>query len=348
MFWVQEPLNLSGSSTNRSRPFYNHKMSLNPIQSDAMRIVFMGTPHFAIPVLDALAASEALQVCGVFAPPDNPGGRGRQVIPPPVKLRALELGLAVHQPPTLRSKEAQALLSELRPDIIVVAAYGRFLPSPVLELPTYGCLNLHPSLLPRHRGPSPVVTTILEGDLTTGVSLMLLDEGMDTGPVIAQQVHSLTGRETAEGLTKELFRLGSLLLLDKLGPWTRSEITAKPQNDGQATVTRKVQREDGRADWSLSSEDLERLSRAYTLWPGLHCQWDGKLLKFLDVTVLDPQPDTGLPAGSVIQVTGPDPLGVVTREGILGLTTVQLEGRKSATATEFLRGYPRFVGALLE
>ena len=313
-----------------------------------MRIVFMGTPHFAIPVLDALASSETVQVCGVFTPPDKPGGRGRQVVPPPVKLRAIELGLAVHQPPTLRSDGARALLSELRPDIIVVAAYGRFLPSPVLELPPYGCLNLHPSLLPKHRGPSPVVTTILEGDLTTGVSLMLLDEGMDTGPIIAQQVHSLTGHETAEGLTKELFRLGSLLLLDKLGPWARSEIAAKPQNDGEATVTRKVQREDGRADWSLSSEDLERRSRAYTLWPGLHCHWNGKMLKFLDITVLDSQPSTDLPAGSVIQVTGPNPLGVVTREGILGLKTLQLEGRKIATANEFLRGYPSFVGALLE
>ncbi|PKB64756.1 MAG: methionyl-tRNA formyltransferase [SAR202 cluster bacterium Io17-Chloro-G2] len=317
-----------------------------------VRVVFMGTPSFALPVLDALNASENVRVCGVFTPPDRPGGRGRLPISPPVKIYALELGLEVHQPPTLRSQQAQTLLSSLKPDIIVVAAYGRFLPPPVLNLPPRGCLNLHPSLLPRHRGPSPVVTTILEGDYATGVSLMLLDEGMDTGPVIASRNHKVTGNETAEGLTGELFQIGAALLMENLVLWAQGLLTARPQDQNGATVTRKVEREDGQADWSLSALDLERRLRAYTPWPGLYSQWDGKLIKFLDVAAVSYEIDTELhdrklPPGSVVRLAGPDPLGVVTGTGMLTLKTVQLEGRNSATAAEFLRGYAGFVGALL-
>ncbi|MCH7712293.1 MAG: methionyl-tRNA formyltransferase [Chloroflexi bacterium] len=313
----------------------------------ALRVVFMGTPRFAAPVLEALNASADVNLCGVFTPPDRSGGRGRLPISPPVKLHALELGLEVHQPPTLRSQQAQALLASLEPDVIVVAAYGRFLPPPVLNLPPGGCLNLHPSLLPRHRGPSPVVTTILEGDSATGVSLMLLDQGMDTGPVIAIRGHQMGGNETAEALTEELFRIGSGLLMENLGPWAQGELTARPQNDDDATVTRKVERDDGRADWSLSAVELERRFRAYTPWPGLYSQWDGKLIKFLDVASLTDESGQGLPAGSVVHLSGPVPLGVVTGSGILALKTVQLEGRNSATAADFLRGYPGIAGALL-
>jgi methionyl-tRNA formyltransferase len=323
-------------------------MSQDPLPAGALQVVFMGTPHFALPVIDALAASDAVDVRGVFTPPDRRGGRGRHPVPPPVKLRALELGLAVYQPPTLRSRETQVLLSSLEPDIIVVAAYGRFLPTPVLDLPRRGCLNLHPSLLPRHRGPSPVVTTILEGDTATGVSLMLLDEGMDTGPVISHREFQMDGSERAEGLTEELFRLGAELLMENLGAWARGELTASPQNDDGVTVTRKVEREDGQADWSLSARDLERRCRAYTPWPGLFSRWDGKLLKLLDVTAVPAQEDAGLVVGSVMQLAGPVPLGVVTADGILALNTVQLEGRNSATGDEFLRGHPGFAGAVLK
>ena len=201
-------------------------------------------------------------------------------------------------------------------------------------------------------GPSPVVTAILEGDSATGVSLILLDEGMDTGPVIASRPYQMAGDETAEALTEELFRVGSELLMENLGPWARGELTARPQNGDAATVTRKVEREDGRADWSMSAQDLERRCRAYTPWPGLYSQWDGKLLKFLDVASV-PAPsvlvdrDADLPAGSVVRLGGLVPLGVVTGAGILALKTVQLEGRNSATAAEFLRGHPGFAGALL-
>ena len=250
-----------------------------------MRVVFMGTPEFAVPVLEALVEAPDVEVPGVVTPPDRPGGRGRNPVQSPVKSYALARSLPVLQPQSLRPEAAQRALASLSPDVIVVAAYGRILPPPVLAMPPHGCLNLHPSLLPRHRGPAPVVTAILEGDRSTGVTLMQLDQGMDTGPLISSQRVELTGSEDAETLTRRLFQLGARLLLDNLGPWVAGELTARPQIDAESTVTRKVERDDGRADWTMSAEQLERRCRAYKPWPGLYTQWDGKILKLLDVTV---------------------------------------------------------------
>ena len=317
-----------------------------------MRVVFMGTPEFAVPVLEALVGAPDVEVPGVVTPPDRPVGRGRNPVQSPVKSYALARSLPVLQPQSLRPEAAQRALASLSPDVIVVAAYGRILPPPVLAMPPHGCLNLHPSLLPRHRGPAPVVTAILEGDRSTGVTLMQLDQGMDTGPLISSQRVELTGSEDAETLTRRLFQLGARLLLDNLGPWVAGELTARPQIDAESTVTRKVERDDGRADWTMSAEQLERRCRAYKPWPGLYTQWDGKILKLLDVTVPEPEGGTGdvgdLPPGSVAQTDwGEAPFGVVTGQGILGLKNVQLEGRKAVTAAEFARGFPDILGAQL-
>ena len=210
----------------------------------------MGTPSFVVPALRRIREMPDVDVIAAVTPPDRPRGRGRQPEPPPVKQEALRLGVPVLQPQGLRGEAVQAELAALNPDVIVVAAYGRLLPPPVLELAPHGCLNLHPSLLPRHRGPSPVATAILEGDAVTGVSLMLLDEGMDTGPVIAQANVRLEGRETAAELTDRLFELGGELLADSLGPWVNDQLKAQPQDESLATVTRKLERADGLADWS--------------------------------------------------------------------------------------------------
>ncbi len=174
-----------------------------------MRLVFMGTPAFVLPVLDALLAAPEVQIVGVYTPPDRPRGRGRSPDMPPVKSYAQDRGLSVYQPTTLRRPSAQEEMASLRPDVIVVAAYGRILPSPVLATPPHGCLNLHPSLLPEYRGPSPVVTALLDGQASTGVTLIQLDQGMDTGPIIAQREYSISPEETAETLTAALFRLGA-------------------------------------------------------------------------------------------------------------------------------------------
>ena len=310
-----------------------------------MRLVFMGTPTFAVPVLAGLTSLEGCEVVGVYTPPDRPAGRGRRAQSPPVKEFALEHGLPVRQPVSFRSAEARAELAALAPDVIIVAAYGKLLPPPVLEVAPLGCLNIHPSLLPRHRGPSPVATAILEGDEITGVTLMLLDQGMDTGPLIARTEYPLKGDETADQLTETLFEVGGKLLYESLPRWQAGELTAKPQDDSFATVTRKLERADGLADWTLTAVGLERRARAFTPWPGLYTDWNGSGLKLVEVTVLPSQPGA-VETGTVVETGGPA-AAVVTGHGLLGLKTVQLEGRRPVAISDFLRGAPGFIGARL-
>jgi methionyl-tRNA formyltransferase len=312
-----------------------------------MRLVFMGTPTFVIPVLDALIRTTGVEVVGVYTPPDRPSGRGRSPSVPPVKGHALALGLPVYQPATLRSARGQAELAALKPDVILVAAYGKLLPSEVLKTPPHGCLNLHPSLLPRHRGPSPVATAILEGDAVTGVSLMLLDEGMDTGPIIAQREHPLSPSDTAETLTAALFQMGNTLLKN-LGPWVSGQLAALPQEEAKATITHKLERAHGEARWDLPAMALERRRRAYTPWPGLFTHWQGKVLKLLDVVALPAEADLSPEPGQVVPLPLKDvAIGVGTGQGVLGIKALQLEGRRPVTGDEFRRGYPRFIGARL-
>ncbi|MEK7814310.1 MAG: methionyl-tRNA formyltransferase, partial [Chloroflexota bacterium] len=302
---------------------------------------------FVIPVLDALIRADGVEVVGVYTPPDRPSGRGRSASVPPVKGHALAVGLPVYQPATLRSARAQAQLAALNPDIILVAAYGKLLPPEVLKTPPHGCLNLHPSLLPRHRGPSPVATAILEGDAVTGVTLMLLDEVMDTGPIIAQREHPLSPTDTAETLTAALFQLG-VTLLKNLGPWVSGQLAARPQEEAKATTTHKLERAHGEARWELSAMALERHRLAYTPWPGLFTHWEGKVLKLLDVVSLPTEAGPSPEPGQVVLLPLKDvAIGVGTGQGILGLKALQLEGRRPVTGDEFRRGYPRFIGARL-
>jgi methionyl-tRNA formyltransferase len=343
-----------------------------------LRLIFMGTPAFVIPVLEALSRAQGVDVVGVYTTPDRPSGRGQTQEMSPVKSHALGLGLKVYQPATLRSARVQAELAALQPDVIVVAAYGRLLPKEALHVPPHGCLNLHPSLLPRYRGPSPVVTAILEGETVTGVTLMLLDEGMDTGPIIAQHEHPISSEDTTATLTATLFQLGADLLLENLNPWVSGRLTAQPQDGAKATITRKLDRADGLALWELSAMELDRRRRAYTPWPGLFTHWQGKVLKLLEThphpfdpapSGLNPLPQwerrpTPSPSmgegqdggeeiwdaapGLVIPLSLKDiPIGVVTGRGILGLKALQLEGRRAVTAEEFLRGYPDFLDSRL-
>ena len=315
---------------------------------DPIRVLFMGTPSFVVPVLAGLAASPNLEVVAVYTQPDRPRGRGRRTEMPPVKAKAAELGLPVRQPASLRQDDVQVELAAFKPDVLVIAAYGKLLPAAVLETPAHGCLNLHPSLLPRYRGPSPVTTAIADGEKTTGITLMLLDQGMDSGPIIAQQEFPLTGRETGESLTGELFELGAEMLLKGLPDWVAGLLSASPQDDESATVTRKLERDHGEADWQLPAALLERRSRAYTPWPGLFTRWQGKVLKLNQVSLPSSSPEIAETPGRVIALRdGDTPIAVVTGDGVLGLNTLQLEGRRPQSAQEFLRGHPDFAGAQL-
>ena len=311
-----------------------------------MRVVFMGTPAYVLPVLEALL-SPGFQVVGIYTQPDRPSGRGRVAEPPPVKSFALEHGIKVFQPASLRRSEVQRELASLSPDVIVVAAYGKILPSEVLNIPLYGCVNVHPSLLPQYRGPSPVATAILEGEVHTGTTIMLLDEGMDTGPILAaRQVPIEPETATTESLTHLLLGIGADLLSEVLPRWLKSEVTPQPQDDSRATITRKLEKSDGEVNWELSAEEIERRLRAFTPWPGLFTYWQGKLLKILSVRPLA----EGIPGepGLVVTLDGPEvAVGVVTGKGVLGLKNLQMEGRRAVSSEEFVRGYGNFPASVL-
>ncbi len=310
----------------------------------AISVVFMGTPAYALPVLGALLGAGHL-IRGVYTQPDKPAGRGRGLETSPVKQYALQRGLPVYQPPSWRSPQALQGLASLSPEVIVVAAYGRILPPDVLRLPQYGCLNVHPSLLPRYRGPSPVVTALLDGEAATGVTVMLMDETMDTGPVVAQRVVPVQDADTGDTLTQRLFEIGAGLLVETLPRWLQGELRAVPQDNGLATVTRRITKEDGVMDWQQPAARLWRQVRALDPWPGAYTLWQGKLLKVLDASVSGVSGQG--PPGQVF-LFGEGRLGVVAGDGgALELRRLQLEGRRSLGVVEFLRGHSDLVGARL-
>lgn len=322
---------------------YRDESGTGSAKSAPWRVVFMGTPSFVVPTLEALRANPSVEVAAAYTPPDRRRGRGRVFEATPVKERALELGIAVEQPATLRSDDAVERLASYAPDVIVVAAYGRLLPPGVLATPSGGCLNLHPSLLPRHRGPSPVAGAILAGDEVTGVTVMLLDEGMDTGPIIAQRERRIGPGTDAAELTETLFVDGAALLAETLPKWMGGAVPAVEQDGDMATYTSKLERADGLADWNLSAEELARRQRAYTPWPGLHTRWDGQEVKLLEVSALPGSGEAGVAAASAADAS----IVVGTGEGLLAVRRLQLEGRRASDAEDFLRGHPQFLGARL-
>ncbi len=314
-------------------------MTQNPL-----RLVFMGTPEFAVPALGALQDA-GHDVVGVYTQPDRRSGRGRRLSAPPVKEFAEGCGLPVFQPASLREDAAARRgIAELAPDAIIVAAYGLFLPEDTLAVPRLGCLNIHPSLLPRHRGPSPVATAILGGDETTGVTIMLLDEGMDTGPILAQRETRIGADETCDRLTARLFDMGASLLTETLGQWSAGRVAPMPQNDADATIAQRLRRADGRIDWNQSAESISRQIRAFTPWPGTFTTWRGRTLKILEAEPLDGTRTE--PPGKVVGMNGSD-VAAVAGKGVLRLVRVQIEGRRASGIADFARGYADFVGSVL-
>ena len=301
----------------------------------------MGTPQFAVPVLSRLVEA-GHDIVAVYSQPDRASGRGRKLVPTPTKRFAEERRIEVRQPKSLRSTSECETLASLCPEVVVVAAYGLFLPPEALDIPPLGCLNIHPSLLPRYRGPSPVVSAILNGDDATGVTIMKLDEGMDSGPILAQDRVSIAERETGFELTRRLFDLGASLLAKTLPSWASGSVQDSPQDESQATFTNLVKKEDGEIDWTDDAERVARMVRAYEPWPGTFTHWDGKLLKILDVT-----PTTGhAPPGQVVGLDDGG-IGIGTGAGLLVVNRLQSEGRRPSDMHDFVRGYADFVGAKL-
>jgi methionyl-tRNA formyltransferase len=318
------------------------------LSAASMNILFFGTPTYVAPVIHALIEM-GHTVKGVITPPDRPAGRGRSMEAPGAKSVAQELGLPVFQPTSIRTPEIKELIASLEPHLILVAAYGKILPPDILSFPRHGCLNLHPSFLPLHRGPSPVVAALLEGATTTGISLMLMDAGIDSGSIVAQQEETILQGDTGGALTARLFHKGADMMREFLPLWMCAKIHAVPQDDSKATYTKKLSKADGVLDLSLPAKILERRVRAFIPWPTCNVIWGGKRLKVLGahpMTMLTTVP-MGTPVGTVVAVTGSLSPGIVTGQGILVLEILQLEGKKPVAAEEFLQGHPDFLGALL-
>jgi methionyl-tRNA formyltransferase len=306
-----------------------------------MRSIFMGSPDFAIPALILL--SRLTEVAGVVTQPDRPSGRGRTLVPPPVKLQAQKLGLQVIQPESLRSPDAMAQLKSWGPDVIVVAAFGKILKPDVLSLPRLGCLNLHASLLPRHRGAAPIPAAILAGDSETGISLMRMDAGLDTGPVLAQKRIPIERADTAESLGRKLSELAAGTLEEFFPVYIREELIPIPQDDSLATYAPQLKKEEGRLDFHISSEQLARKVRAYHPWPGTFALWKGESLKILEV---HPERYQGVESPGAVLEYNRFP-AVRTANGIIVLQKVQPPGKRPLSGDEFLRGARGFPGSLL-
>ncbi|MEW5717361.1 MAG: methionyl-tRNA formyltransferase [Chloroflexota bacterium] len=307
------------------------------------RIVFMGTPDFAVPLLDALTLTPH-NIVGVYTRADQPAGRGKQLQPSPIKQLAHARGLPIFQPPTLRAAENIAHLCALAPDLVIVAAYGLILPRDVLAIPPRGCVNTHASLLPRHRGAAPTMAAILAGDAETGITLMQMDEGLDTGPILAQRALPIAADDTTGTLTPKLANLAAELMLETLPRILAGEITPQPQDHARATMFTQIKKEEGLIDWTRPAVEIARRVRAFNPWPSAFTFWNGAQLKILRAEASPRKTDAA--PGRVIQ-SGKE-IAVTTGDGVLILREIQLAGKRAMKIEEFVRGQREFVGSILK
>jgi methionyl-tRNA formyltransferase len=312
------------------------------------RVVFMGTPQFAVPSLRALAGGP--YSITVVTQPDRPAGRGGRLTPPPVKVLADELGLPVMQPASLKDAEFRTRLAELQPRVTVLVAYGEYVAPSLLDLPERGSVNLHPSLLPRWRGSTPIQSAILAGDRETGVTIIRMDRGLDTGPIIAQRRVEILPGEAHPQLSERLAEIGAALLAETLPKWLAGEIEAVPQRDDLATLTHTFTKEDGVIDWSLPAEGIALRVRALQPWPGTYTYWQDRMLKIIAARPYTSTAAANEPSGTVSvaqQPGGGRPVIVSTGEGSVELLEVQLAGKAAREARALLVGYPQIVGSVL-
>ncbi|MGB0721374.1 MAG: methionyl-tRNA formyltransferase [Gammaproteobacteria bacterium] len=305
----------------------------------ALRIIYAGTPDFAVPPLRALAEA-GHDVIAVYTQPDRPSGRGRKLTPSPVKAAALDLGIEVRQPKSLRGAQEQAELEALNADLMVVAAYGLILPKAVLDAPRLGCVNIHASLLPRWRGAAPIQRAIAAGDEQTGITIMQMDEGLDTGAMLHALSCPIRPSDTGGSLHDTLMDLGARALMETLPDIGAGTTTPMAQDDSLATYARKLDKAEALVDWRRSADELERLIRAFNPWPVCQTSYRGKALRIWEASAepVGEQGDSGVEPGRVI---GGDKGGirVACGSGVLNITRLQLPGKKSTDAASFLNAY---------
>lgn len=314
------------------------------MNENKLRTIYMGTPEFAVPALRRLSEQPWIEIVAVLTQPDRPAGRGNKLVASPVKQAALEQKFVVLQPTSLR-KDVQtvATLRTLAPDLIVVAAYGLILPKSVLAIPRFGCVNVHGSILPAYRGASPISAVILDGQAESGISIMLMDEGMDTGPVLRIGKTPITSDETTASLSSKLADLGANLLLETLPDWIAGRLQPTPQRElpGQVSTCGRIEKEAGAIDWHLPAAQIERMTRAYTPWPSAFSFWKGEIFKIWQAEVV-----AGSATPGEVVALGKE-VGVGTGQGVLKLKLVQPAGKKAMDLRSFLNGAAGFVGSVL-
>lgn len=300
-----------------------------------VKVVFMGTPDFAVPSLRALAENEEVQVVGVVTQPDRPKGRKKELTPPPVKVEAEKLHIPVYQPEKLRAEESVREVLALKPDLIVTAAYGQILPESILSAPRFGCINVHASLLPKYRGGAPIHRSIINGEKETGVTIMYMVKALDAGDMIIKRAIPITDQDHAGSMHDKLSRLGAELLEEILPALLRGEAEAIPQNHDEATYAPNLTREDERIDWSRPAEELACQVRGLHPWPVAFTTWRGKTFKIWWAQSLDTEVRES--PGTVLRVDE-EGIAVATGKGTLLLTEVQPAGKKRMSVEEFVRG----------
>ena len=309
-----------------------------------MHIVFMGTPDFSVPALEALVKG-GHQVIAAVTQPDKPKGRGKAVLMTPVKEKALEMGIPVYQPVKVREPEFVKTLADLAPDVIVVVAFGQILPKSILEIPRYGCVNIHVSLLPKYRGAAPIQWAVIDGEKETGVTTMFMNEGLDTGDMLEKEVVPLDPKETGGSLHDKLSAVGGRLILSTLKGLEDGTLKGTPQTDEGSCYAKMLKKSLGDIDWTMDGAAIERLIRGLNPWPSAYTSLHGKTLKIWDADVTDRE--YGVEPGTVAEVSK-DQLIIQTGKGSLSVRSLQLEGKKRMDIQDFLRGYSLEKGTVLE
>ncbi len=299
-----------------------------------MRLVFAGTPDFAATALKALIAA-GHTIVGVYSQPDRPAGRGRKLQPSPVKQVALDHEIPVFQPETLKTAEAQKQLADLKPDVMIVAAYGLILPKAVLDIPTHGCLNIHASLLPRWRGAAPIQRAIAAGDSETGITIMQMDEGLDTGAMLLKSLTAIDTSDTGGSLHDRLAELGGKAIIEALELLKKGELTGEPQNDDLACYASKLSKTEGHIDWATDATAIERLIRAFNPWPGTYTDLGDQRIRIHEARALVTDSDAF--PGTVVH-RDRDGIDIACGNGTLRITRLQLPGSRAQSVNDLING----------
>ncbi|MCD6550512.1 methionyl-tRNA formyltransferase [bacterium] len=330
----------------RKKAISKKKNKKKRIKPKDLKIIFIGTPEFAAIILRELILSHLKPIL-VITRPDKPVGRKQIVVPPIVKIVAEKYNIDVIQTEEIGTKEKE--ISKLKPDLILVAAFGHIIPKKILKIPKYGCLNIHPSLLPKYRGPAPIRFALLNGEKETGVTINLMTEKLDTGPIVASRKFKINDKKfTGQELERELARMGVKLFLDILEKWINGDIKPVEQDESKASYTRIIKKEDGKIDWSKSAEEIERKVRAFNPWPSAFCYAGKKILKIWQASILkDNEKSPKGPIGKTFLAPN-NKIAVKCKKDFLVIEELQLEGKRKVKVQDFLKGNVGFVGTILK